>query len=174
MSENQSTPKRGNSVFFYLIVVVLLAIIGYQVYVWQQTPTQVTPIERPGAAKNAIKNADQTITTFGTPSAAIKIEFYAPLTLEWHKKTIGLLKDYDKKNPGRIFVTLMPMGNSKCDDEMNAKGYQCATILINDQNDFTLPKGRKVTLTKRPNTQSDSFYNSEDVITIIDQMLKKN
>jgi hypothetical protein len=173
MSANQSTPKSGSSALFYIVVVVLLAIIGYQVYVWQQAPKQVKPVQRPEAARNAIKNADQTITTFGASSAPIKIKFYAPLALDWHKKTIGLLRDYNKKNPGVIFVTLMPMGNSKCDDEMNAKGYPCATILINDLNDFTLPKGRKVTLTKRPNTKADSFYNSEDVITIIDQMSKK-
>jgi len=66
----------------------------------------------------------------------------------------------------------MPMGNSDCDTEMQKRGYACAVIFINGENEFALPDGRTVMLEKKPNT-ADSLYNSEDVITILDKLLEK-
>jgi hypothetical protein len=111
--------------------------------------------------------ASQRIEIIGEPGATIKIDFYAPLTLQWHQKTIGLLREYNDQHPGRIFVRLMPMGNEECDAEIQAKGLTCAVIFINGENEFTLPGDRTVQLYQRPN-QSTSTYNSEDVITILD------
>lgn len=66
----------------------------------------------------------------------------------------------------------MPMGQAECDADMQKRGFTCAVIFINGKNDFTLPNGKKVELYQRPN-QSTSTYNSEDVITILDQMANK-
>jgi hypothetical protein len=63
----------------------------------------------------------------------------------------------------------MPMGNSECDQEMEKRGYSCAVLFINGKTEFTLPDGRDVMLEKKPNF-ADSFYNSEDAITIIDEL----
>ncbi len=113
--------------------------------------------------------ASQQVEVFGDPDAPITIEFYAPLVLPWHRETIGLLREYDEEHPGRIFVKLMPMGQAECDAEIQSRGVTCAVIFINGKNEFELPDGRTVELYQRPN-QSTSTYNSEDVITILEQV----
>lgn len=164
---SDAAPQKRSNAAFIVVVVVLLAALGVEGYIL----TRPKPT-RPEEAQRAIAAASNKIETFGEKSAPIKIEFYAPLTLEWHQKTIGLLKAYDKAHPGQIYATLMPMGRSDCDQTMQKRGYTCAVIFINGKTEFTLPTGKKVTLEKKPNT-ADSFYNSEDVITIIEGMAKR-
>jgi hypothetical protein len=157
----------GSAALFAVIVAVLVIALGVEGYLLLRPKPKAS---RPQAAQEAIASGPTEVETFGDPSAPIQIKLYAPLVLPWHQKTIGLLREYDKQHPGRIHVTLMPMGNEKCDKEM---GYSCARLLINGKTDFTLPDGRKVMLEKNPNSDT-SFYNSEDVITIIDQMVAKS
>ena len=155
------TAKRKTSPWFVVAVVVLLAAVLVEAVL-------ITRPRRPAAAEKAIKeSAGSTVQTFGQETAPIKIEFYAPLELAWHKKTIGLLREYDKRNPGRIWVKLLPMGNSACDAEMEKRGYKCAVIFINGKHEFTLPDGKQVDLQKQPNADF-SFYNSEDVIAVLE------
>ena len=167
--------RRGSGRVFGIVVGVLAAVLVaqgcYLLYLWLKPKPQV---ERPTEAQAAIAagTSENATTTFGDPKAPIKIEFYAPLTLPWHQKTIGLLRDYDKQHPGRIFAKLMWIGNSEADAEMEKRGFTCAVIFINGQHQFKLPDGRSVDLQKKPNT-ADSFYNSEDVITILGQMAEK-
>jgi len=156
--------RRSNPLFpiIVLLLVVALAVEGYLLL----RPKQP---ERPAEAQQAIAVGPEEIETFGDQSAALQIEFYAPLVLPWHQETIRLLRQYHEAHPGRTYVTLMPMGRAECDDQMQELGYTCAVILINGEKNFTLPDGRQVSLEKRPNEPS-SFYNSEDVITILDQL----
>jgi hypothetical protein len=158
--------KKQSSPLFLIVVVVLVAALGAEAF-YLMRPKQV--VVRPDEAKAAIEEGPDKIEYFGDKSAPIKIEFYAPLALEWHQKTIGLLRDYDKKHPGRISVKLMPMGLGECDEEMVKRGFTCAVIFINGKHEFILPNGKKVDLQKKPNAGDESFYNSEDVITIIDK-----
>jgi hypothetical protein len=152
-------------IVFPIIVILLLAVLGVEGWLLARPKTA-----RPQEALEAIAQMEgQGVETFGDPSAQIQIEFYAPLVLEWHQKTIGLLREYDDSSPGRIHVSLMPMGHQESDTDMHNRGYSCAVILINDENEFTLPDGRTVALHKRPN-QATSTYDSEDVITILDQL----
>jgi hypothetical protein len=153
--------KRGSAPLFWVVVMVLVGALAVEGYLLLKPRLKT---ERPAAAQAAIAEGPKEMETFGADSAAIQVKLYAPLALEWHQKTIGLLREYDKKHPGRIGVTLMPMGLKQCDEEMS---YSCAKVLINGENEFTLPDGRAVTLEKQPNT-SFSSYNSEDVITIIE------
>ncbi len=167
----ERTPTRGKpNAIFALVVVVLVAALGAEGYILTRPKPKT---DRPTAALQAIASSSNKIETFGEKSAPIKVEFYAPLTLEWHVKTINLLRDYDKKHPGRIFVTLMPMGNSDCDQTIQKRGVTCAAIFINGKNRFTLANGKKVELYQRPN-QSTSTYDSEDVIAILDQLSAKS
>ena len=165
----EAGPRRKSNAAFAIIVVVLVAALGVEGFILTRPKFSRN---RPAAALQAIASSSNKIETFGEKSAPIKIEFYAPLTLEWHKKTIGLLREYDREHPGAIFVTLMPMGNSECDQAIQKRGVTCAAIFINGKNEFTLPDGRKVELYQRPN-QSTSTYNSEDVITILDHPMAK-
>jgi hypothetical protein len=164
----QAQRRRGTSMAFAVVVAVLLVALGVEAFLLLRGKPA-----RPQEAQEAISGGATTpIETFGDSKAPIQIEFYAPLTLDWHQKTIKLLREYDKKHPGRIHVKLMPMGNSDCDTEMQKRGFTCAVIFINGQKDFALPNGKKVMLEKKPNW-SDAFYNSEDVITIVDQLSQK-
>ena len=161
--------RRGSSPVFLIVVVVLVAALGVEAFLYLRPSASRVPKE----ARDAVAaGAAEPIETFGTPSAPIEIKFYAPLTLPWHVRTAGLLREYDEKKPGRIHVFLMPMGNPEADEEMRGKGFTCAAILINEENEFTLPDGAAVTLEKRPNDDSYSTgsYRSEDVLTILDQM----
>ena len=166
----QTTPsRRRSSPLFAIVVIVLVAALGVEAFLYFGPSASRVPKE----ARDAVAaGATEPIETFGDPSAPIEIKFYAPLTLPWHVRTIGLLRDYDEKDPGRIYVHLMPMGNPAADEEMRGKGFACAAILINEKNEFTLPDGTAVTLEKRPKDDSYSTgsYRSEDVITILDQM----
>jgi hypothetical protein len=176
--------KKQSNPLFLLVVVVLVAALGAEAYLLTRPRRAVLGAEaaqrrtagataagaRPTEATQAIASGPDQIEYFGDKSAPIKIEFYAPLALEWHQKTIGLLRDYVKKHPNRISVELMPMGNGECDEEMVKRGFTCAVIFINGKHEFTLPDGKKVDLQKKPNAGDQSFYNSEDVITIIDGM----
>lgn len=177
MTETTATPRKSN-VLFIIVVVVLIAALAVEGYLYlRPSKARAKPQsgERPIKAQAAIVASTfsgQKIEEFGDSNAPILVEFYAPLVLEWHQKTIGLLRDYDKKHPGRIHVKLMPMGKSECDEEMTKRGYTCAVIFVNGKNDYTLPNGKKVELYQRPN-EPDSTYNSEDVITIINELSVK-
>ncbi len=160
--------RRRSGALFIVVVVVLLAALAAEGFILLRPKPR-----RPAEAQRAIAEGSNRIVTFGQESAPIKVELYAPLTLEWHQRTIGLLRQYDKAHPDRIHVTLMPMGRSDCDTEMQRRGYTCAVIFINGKTEFTLPSGKKVTLEKKPNA-ADSFYDSEDVITILDQLSGKS
>ena len=165
MSEG-TDKKGGRNVVFIAVVVILLAALAVEAFLLLRPRTPTRPVEAQAAIASG---ASQRIETIGEPGAAIKIDFYAPLTLQWHQKTIGLLREYDAEHPGRIYVRLMPMGQPECDAEIQAKGVTCAIIYINGESDFTLPDGRQVELYQRPN-QSTSTYKSEDVITVLDQL----
>lgn len=174
MTNVTPAPKKSN-VMFIAIVVSLVAALAVEGFILARPKPKVDRQAgdlRPAAALQAIASSSNKIETFGAKSAPIKIDFYAPLTLEWHQKTISLLRDYEEKHPGAIFVTLMPMGNSECDQAIQKRGVTCAAIFINGKNEFTLLDGRKAELYQRPN-QSTSTYKSEDVITILDQMAAK-
>ena len=160
------TSRKGSSGLFVLVVLVLVAALAVEGFILLRPKPK-----RPAEAEAAIKSGSNQIVTFGGKSAPIKIELYAPLTLEWHKKTIGLLKEYDKTHPGQVFVTLMPMGRSDCDEAMQKRGHKCAVIFINGKEEFKLPSGQEVTLEQRPNADG-STYNSQDVITIIEGLVK--
>jgi len=162
-----TTPaRRRSSPVFLIVVLILVAALAVEAFLYFRPRSSAQGTRRPDAAQKEIASSEKKIETIGDPSAPIKLKFYAPLTLDWHQKTIGMLREYDKDNRGRIHVTLMPMGLKECDEEMN---YSCAVIYINGENEFTLPDGRQVTLEKRPN-ESYSTYNSEDVITLLDQL----
>jgi len=170
MTEPAAAPaRRSAGPLFAAAVILLVAVLGVEGFILLRGGKPKA--SRPREAERAIASASNEIVTFGEAAAPIKVEFYAPLTLEWHQQTIGLLREYDEAHPGLIHVTLMPMGRSDCDQEMLKRGYTCAVIFINGQNEFALPDGRKVSLEKKPNT-ADSFYSSEDVITILDQLAK--
>jgi len=171
---SESAPKKKSSPVFAVVVILLVAALVVEAFMFTRPkPKTVVVEDRPAEAQAAIKaGSAQKVETFGDESAPIKIEFYAPLVLEWHQKTIGLLKKYNEEHPGEIFVKLMPMGEPECDTEIQAKGVSCAVIFINGENTFTLPDGKKVELYQRPN-QSTSTYNSEDVITVLEEMAKK-
>ena len=162
------TPRRrGSGLVFGIVVAALAAVLGVEAFLLLR-PAHTT--SRPPEALRAIAAGANKTTTLGDPKAPIKIDFFAPLTLPWHQKTIGLLRAYDKQHPGRIFVRLMWIGNSEADAEMLKRGFTCAVIFINGEHEFTLPNGKQVDLQKRPNNGDASFYNSEDVITILDKM----
>lgn len=163
------TPKKGSPLFVIVVVALLAALAVEGALLLRKPDTKLTNAGDAAAREEALAEGPNTVETFGQESAPIKVEFYAPLALEWHKQTIGLLRDYDKQHPGRIYVQLMPMGNSECDAEMIKRGFACAVIFINGEHEFTLPNGKKVDLQKKPNTE-DSFYNSEDVITVLDSL----
>jgi hypothetical protein len=162
MRETQAA-RRGAAPLFTIVVILLVAVLAAEAVMMLRP-------RRPRAAEAAI-DPNAKVSYFGTETAHIKIEFYAPLMLDWHKKTIGMLRDWDKKHPGKIWVKLMPMGNSECDPIMEKRGFTCAVIFINGKHEFTLPNGKKVDLWKKPNT-ADAYYNSEDVITILDNWEK--
>jgi len=159
------TETKRRSPLFAIAVILLVAALAVEAFLLLRPKP-----ERPAEAQQAIAlGKEQQIETFGDLAAPIKIKFYAPLVLEWHQKTIGLLRQYNQDHPGRLHVTLMPMGLEECDAEMD---YGCAVIYINGENEFTLPDGRQVTLEKRPTDKaySTGTYMSEDVITLLDHL----
>ncbi|MBN1457907.1 MAG: hypothetical protein JXA57_00130 [Armatimonadetes bacterium] len=167
MTEQGSVKKKGSPLFL-IVVLVLVAVLAVEAYLLARPKPE--PMERLAVAEEAIAAGErQQVETFGDPNASTKIAFYAPLVLPWHQETIKLLREYDDEHPGRIEVTLMPMGQPECDATIQQQGHSCAVILINGQNEFVLPDGREVTLEKRPNEPTSS-YNSEDVITVLEQL----
>jgi len=161
-------PRVRSGANFWIIVVVLLCVLAVEAVLYLRPKPES---ERPAEAVEAIASGPTQMETFGDPAADIQIKFYAPLVLEWHVKTIGLLREYDQAHPGRIHVTLMPMGNAECDTEIHGKGYTCAVILVNGESEFELPGKGMVLLQKRPN-QPGSTYDSEDVVAVIDMLVE--
>ncbi len=156
--------KKQSSPLFAIIVAVLALALAAEGVMILKPKTQ-----RPEDSKGGIRN--DPITYLGRDkNAPIQIEFYAPFPLEWHQKTLKLLKEYDQKHPGRIYAKLMPMGNPEADKVMNGRGFTCAVTFINGKHEFVLPNGKDVDLQKRPNNGDGSFYNSEDVITVLDNL----
>lgn len=125
------------------------------------------------AAQKAAASDDNwmEVKTIGDKSAKVVVEFYGPLNTDWHQKTIKLIERVVDKNPGRVRLELLPMGNEKADAQIGKHGYHCATILINGKRDFKL-KSRSVSLTQKPNDPVSS-YMSEDVPVLVRQEIEK-
>lgn len=164
MNELKLKQKAGGVLYTATVAILALALAALTAIVLRNQ--FVKPPRPPDEALWAIRN--DPVTYIGEKTAPTKVELYAPLMLEWHQKTIGLLRDYDKQHPGKIYVTLMPMGNTDCDAVMSKRGFTCAVVFINGQHEFLLPNGRKVDLQKRPNNGDASTYNSEDVIAVLE------
>jgi hypothetical protein len=158
-----TTAGRRSGLGFTIAVVVLIAALAVEAFIYFRPARNQAP---PEALEAIAQGASLQVETFGDQSARLKIRLYAPLTLAWHEKTIGLLRSYNEDHPSRIHVTLMPKGLEECDEEMD---YSCAVLLINGESEFTLPDGQEVLLEKRPN-ESYSTYDSEDVVTILDAL----
>ena len=161
-------PGPRSSTPFWVIVAVLVAVLAVEAVLYLRPKPEAA---RPAEALEAIASGPTEVETFGDPEAGIQIKFYAPLVLPWHVETIGLLREYDRATPGRIHVTLMPMGNAECDTEMHDQGYTCAVVLVNGESEFELSGKGTVLLQKRPN-QLGSTYDSEDVIAVIDMLVE--
>ncbi len=124
------------------------------------------------------------------PKARVLVKMLAPLT-DCHAKTVELLKELAAREPERVRVQIFDTRTPSGRDEMRSERLNCATVLVNNRYEFeigepfdfaqgkpagkpsTQPAGkRKVYLHHRPN-DSQSPYNSEDVITVVEQELRR-
>jgi hypothetical protein len=122
-----------------------------------------------------IRPGEGAVIDMGAPKARILVKMFAPLQTECHMKTADLLKSLAEREPDRVRVQIFDMATPAGREEMQKEGLTCATVLINNRYIFTIqtPTGpRKVALHHRPNDPR-ATYNSEDVITVVEQELKR-
>ncbi|MFB3882270.1 MAG: hypothetical protein ACE149_13470 [Armatimonadota bacterium] len=111
----------------------------------------------------------------GSPKAKLLIKMLAPLQAECHQKTATLLRELAAREPERVHVQIFDMRTPSGRQEMAKERLNCASVLVNNQFQFTIegPSGpRKALFQHKPN-ELNSPYNSEDVITVADQELKR-
>ncbi len=115
------------------------------------------------------------VVDLGSPKAKILVKMFAPLQTECHIKTADLLKALAEREKNRVRVQIFNMSTPEGRQEMQKEGLTCATVLINNRYIFNIqtPTGpRKVVMQHRPNDPR-ATYNSEDVITIVEQEIKR-
>jgi hypothetical protein len=86
-----------------------------------------------------------------------------------------LLRDFAAREPDRVRIQLFDMKSVAGREEMRKERLSCATVLVNNRFEFTLdgPSGkRQVALQHHPNDPTSS-YNSEDVISVVEQEIKR-
>jgi hypothetical protein len=122
-----------------------------------------------------IRPGENAAEDLGSPKAKILVKLMAPLQAECHQKTAQLLRDLAAREPQRVRVQVFDMRTPSGRQEMSRERLTCATVLVNNRDEFTIegPSGsRKLLFQHKPN-EPNSPYNSEDVITIVDQELTR-
>ncbi len=122
-----------------------------------------------------LRPGEGAVSDMGSPKAKILVKLLAPLATDCHQKTAQLLKALAAREPDRVRIQLFDMRTVAGRQEMRKERLTCATVLINNRYQFTLdtPNGkRQVTFQHHPNDPK-ALYNSEDVITAIDQEIKR-
>jgi len=111
----------------------------------------------------------------GSENAKILVKMFAPLITGCHRETVELLKEFSKREPERVRIQIFDMGYPKGRAEATREKLTCATVLVNNRLEFTIAgpeKERKVALYRRPGS-ARATYESEDVITVIEQELQR-
>jgi hypothetical protein len=149
-----------------------------RIRLWQASPGDVWTATDPAVVvgrAEAIRPGEGAAEDLGKPTAKILVKLLAPITIECHAKTAQLLRDLAGREPDRVRVQMFDMRQPAGRQEMRKERLNCATVLVNNRYQFTLdaPSGkRQVTFQHRPN-DPNSPYQSEDVITVVEQELKR-
>lgn len=108
------------------------------------------------------------VVDLGSADARLLVKIVALLGSECHRKTVDLLGELAARDGDRVRVQMFDIARPEGREEMLRERLSCATVLINNRFEFTLPGPSKVKLSGRPNYQM-STYRSEDVIAVVEQ-----
>jgi len=111
----------------------------------------------------------------GARDAKVLVKMMAPLGPECHRLTLRLLEDLVARESRRVRVQVFDMASAAGQEEMRFERLSCATVLVNNRYQFSLPESggaRRVVLAQQPNYPRSS-YRSEDVITIAEREIAR-
>ena len=111
----------------------------------------------------------------GAPDAKVLVKMFAPLGIACHQPTVDLLRELAAAEPKRLRVQIFNVRDPATVGEANRERLTCATVLVNNRYQFTIPGGdkeRKVEFTHKPNTEM-STYNSEDVPVVVRREIER-
>ncbi len=111
----------------------------------------------------------------GSPEAQVLVKMLAPAGIDCHRTTAVLLREVAEREGERVRVQIFDMQRPEGRREMLRERLRCATVLVNNRMTFALEGeegAREVVLSHKPNEEL-STYNSEDVITVIEQELRR-
>jgi hypothetical protein len=100
---------------------------------------------------------------------------FAPMRPDCHRKTADLLEELAAREPDRVRIQVFDMMTPEGRAETNRERLRCATVLVNNRYHFALSDGdaeRNVQFHRRPNSPN-AMYNSEDVVAVAEQELKR-
>jgi len=149
-----------------------------RIKLWQASPTEGwTATDPPTVIGRGefIRPGEGAVEDLGKPTAKILVKLLAPLATDCHEKTAQLLRELATREPDRVRLQIFDMRRPTGRQEMSRERLSCASVLVNNRFQFTIdtPTGeRKVLFQHRPN-DPNSAYNSEDVITVVEQELKR-
>jgi len=149
-----------------------------RIKLWQAAPTEGWTATDPPTVigrGEMIRPGEGAAEDLGKPTAKILVKLLAPLATDCHQKTAQLLRDLAAREPDRVRLQIFDMRTPAGRQEMSRERLSCASVLVNNRFQFTVgtPTGeRKVLFQHRPN-DANSAYNSEDVITVVEQELKR-
>ncbi|MCC6444278.1 MAG: hypothetical protein IT210_12595 [Armatimonadetes bacterium] len=107
---------------------------------------------------------------FGDKNAKIVVDAIVPTDTECHQKTVQLLEGFVKKHPKDVYVKVHNLHSPSGEQAKSKFGVTCATVLINGKYEFEA-NGKHLIFSKKPNDPG-SPYQSEDVVTVLEQQLK--
>jgi len=149
-----------------------------RIKLWQAAPTEGwVASERPTVVGRGefIRPGEGSAEDLGQPTARILVKMLAPLATDCHRKTAELLRQVAARYPDKVRVQLFDMAKDSGRGEIRRERLNCASVLVNNRFQFTIstPAGdRKVLFQHRPN-DPNSAYNSEDVVTVVEQELRR-
>lgn len=149
-----------------------------KIKLWQASPTEGWAATDPPTVigrGELIRPGEGAAEDLGKPTARILVKMLAPLATDCHRKTAQLLRDLAAREPDRVRVQIFDMQTPDGRKEMSRERLNCASVLVNNRVQFTIgtPTGeRQVLFQHRPN-EANSVYHSEDVITVVEQELKR-
>lgn len=111
----------------------------------------------------------------GSPQAKVLVKMLVPLAPACHQETARLLRELAARELQGVRVQIFDQSGAAGRQESNRERLHCATVLVNNRYQFTLSgaeEPREVQLYRRPNYPS-STYNSQDVIAVVEQELRR-
>lgn len=171
--------KRSSIGFVVFMVVAIGVIYGLSRLTLRKEEVETSPATPPQLTKTTKTEqvADSPfpsseVTIYGPKDAKVKVVAIIPPS-GCQMPNFKVLKEIAEAEPKRVRIEIYNMNSEKAYEVASQYGATCASIFVNDKNQFTIKSGdetRNVIFKQSPG----GYYQSADLIEVVHEELKKS